>query len=114
MADGKWKDVTKRIETDKVLKDKAFKITSDPKYNSYQRGLASKFYKLFDKNSSGNGVANEPNYQLVNEVHKPIIKKFKKKKFIIIYRQYLGRWFSWYTIIEQMQQRNQIFIVCNW
>ena len=37
-------------------------------------------YKLFDKKSSGSGIANEPNYQLANELNKPIIKKFKKRK----------------------------------
>ena len=39
-------------------------------------------YKLFDKKSSGSGIVNEPNYQLANELHKPIIKKFKKEKII--------------------------------
>ena len=39
-------------------------------------------YKFFDKKSaslnksSGSGIVNEPNYQLTNERHKPIIKKF--------------------------------------
>ena len=76
MAYGKTKDLVKRTQSDKVLKDKAFKIASDPKYDGYQRGLASMVYKFFDKKSSGSGIANEPNYQLANELHKPIIKKF--------------------------------------
>ena len=47
----------------KVLRDKAFKIASDPKYNGYQRGLASMIYKFFDKKCSGSGIiANESNY----------------------------------------------------
>ena len=37
-------------------------------------------YKLFDKTSTGSGITNEPNYQLANELHKPIIRKFKKIK----------------------------------
>ena len=37
-------------------------------------------YKFFDKKSSENGIVNEPNYQLVNELHNPIIRKFKKRK----------------------------------
>ena len=41
MASGKSKDLVKRTQSDKVLKDKAFKIASDPKYDGYQRGLAS-------------------------------------------------------------------------
>ena len=77
---GKKKDLAKRRQQNKVLKDKAFKITSDPKYDSYQRGLASTVYKFFDKRSSGSGIANAPNYQLANEHHKPIIQKFKKRK----------------------------------
>ena len=76
MAYGKSKDLVKRIQSNKVLKNKAFKIASDPKYEVYQRGLALMFYKLFDKKSSGSGVANKPNCQLANELHKPIIKKF--------------------------------------
>ena len=80
MAYGKSKDLVKRTESeDNVLKDKAFKIASKPKYDDYQRGLASMVYKFFDKRSSGSGIINESNYQLANELHKPIIRKFKKK-----------------------------------
>ena len=43
-------------------------------------------YKLFDKKSRGSVVANEPNYQLANEIHKPIIKKFKKGKVYSSFR----------------------------
>ena len=44
-----WKkDLKKRTQLDKVLKDKAFKIASNPKYDRYQRGLASMVYKFFD------------------------------------------------------------------
>ena len=81
MAYGKTKDLVKRTQSDKVLKDKAFKIASDPKYDGYQRGLASMVYKFFDKKSKGSGiVTNEPNYQLANELHKPVIRKSKKRK----------------------------------
>ena len=86
MAYGKTKDLVKRTQSDKVLKDKAFKIASDPKYDGYQRGLASMVYKFFDKKSSGSGIANEPNYQLANELHKPIIRKFKKRKVYSSFR----------------------------
>ena len=62
MAYGKSKDLVKRTQSDKVWKDKAFKIASDPKYHGYQKGLASTVYKFFDKNSallkksSGSGI----------------------------------------------------------
>ena len=89
MAYGKSKDLIKRTQSDKVLKDKAFKIANNPKYNGYQRGLASMVYKCFDKKSAsldkskGSGIINEPNYQLANELHKPIVRKLKKKKMFI-------------------------------
>ena len=86
MAYGKSKDLAKRTESDKILKDKAFKIANDPKYDDYQRGSASMGYKCFDKKSSGSGIADEPNYQLANKVYKPIIRKFKKRKVYSSFR----------------------------
>ena len=83
MAYSKSKDLAKRTQSDKVLRDKVFRIASDPKYDGYQRGLASMIYKFFDKKSCGSGVAaTEPNYQLVNELHRQIIRKFNKRKVI--------------------------------
>ena len=49
MAYGKSKDLVKRTQSDKVLKDKAFKIAINPKYNGYQRGLASMIYNFLIK-----------------------------------------------------------------
>ena len=86
MAYGKSKDLMKRTQSDKILREKAFNIASDPKYDGYQRGLASKVYKFFDKKSSGSGIINETNYHLANELHKPIIRKFKKRKVYSSYR----------------------------
>ena len=57
MAYGNSKDLAKRAQSDKILKDKAFKIASDPKYDGYQRGLVSMVYKFFNKKFSGSGVA---------------------------------------------------------
>ena len=56
MAYGDFKDLKRRTQSDKVLKDKAFKIASNPKYDEYQRGLASMVYKVFDKKSRGAGI----------------------------------------------------------
>ena len=81
MAYGDFKDLPKRTAADKVPRGKAFKIASDQKYDGYQRGLASIAYKFFDKKSQGKGLANnKENVQLANELHKPIIKKFNKRK----------------------------------
>ena len=112
MAYGKSKDLAKRTQSDKVLRDKAFKIASDPKYDGYQRGLASMVYKFFDKKSSGSGVDAEPNYQLANELHRQIIRKFKKRKIYSSFRNNIWG-VSWYAIIKQIQQRDHVFTVCN-
>ena len=81
MAFGDFKDLKKRTIADKVLRDKAFKTGSDQKHDGYQRGLASMLYKFFDKKSQGSGFNNEikQNIQLSNEIHKLIIRKFKKR-----------------------------------
>ena len=55
MASRDFKDLKSRTFSDKVLKDKAFNITKNRKYDGYQRGLASMVYKFFDKSSSGSG-----------------------------------------------------------
>ena len=86
MVYGKSKDLGKRTQSDKVLRDKAFKIASDPKYDGYQRGLASVNYKSFDKKSDGGAVDTEPNYQLASKLRKQIIKKFKRRKVYSLFR----------------------------
>ena len=43
-------------------------------------------YKLFDKKFSGSGIANEPNCQLANELHKPVMRKLKKRKVYSSFR----------------------------
>ena len=81
MAYGDFKDLIKRTAADNVLRDKAFNIAKDPKYDGYKRGLASMVYKCFDKKTKGSGVKSMPqNEQLAEELHKPIIRKFKKRK----------------------------------
>ena len=56
MAYGDLKDLAKVTAADKVLRDKAFNIAKDPKYDGYQRGLASITYKFFNKKTSGSGI----------------------------------------------------------
>ena len=86
MPYGKSKDLIGRTQSDKVLIDKTFKIASNPKYDGYQRGLASMVYKFFNKKCRGSAVTNESNYQLANELHKPIVKKFKTRKVCSSFR----------------------------
>ena len=84
MTYGDFKDLKKRTAADKVLRDKAFNIAKNPKYDGYQRVLAFMVYKFFDKKTKGSGVtlANNSaiksipqNEQLAEELHKPIFKK---------------------------------------
>ena len=86
MAYGDFKDLARRTASNKVLRDKAFNIAENPKYDGCQIGLTSMVYKFFDKNSTsltdksakGSSVNNKikQNQQLVEELHKRIIKKF--------------------------------------
>ena len=80
MTYGDFKDLARRTVSDKVLKDKAFNIAKSPRYDGYQRGLTSIVYKFFDKKTSGSCAKSTPNEQLSEELHKPIIRKFKKRK----------------------------------
>ena len=49
MAYGDFKDLPKRTAFEKVLRDKAFNIAKNPKYNEYRRAIVSMVYKYFDK-----------------------------------------------------------------
>ena len=84
MAYGYFKDLKRRTAADNALRDKAFNISKNPKYDGYQRGSVSMVYKFFDKKTKSSGVtlANKSipqNEQLAEELHKPIITKFKRK-----------------------------------
>ena len=81
------KDLINRTEADKVLRDKAYDIASNPEYDDYQRGLASMVYKFFDKKSIGRGKAKPSSLEriasssiLADELHEPIIRKFNKRR----------------------------------
>ena len=86
------KDLINRTEADKVLKDKAYDIASNPKYNGYQRDLAGMVYKFFDKKSTGSGITRNTTKSsssiLADKLHKPIIRKFNKRK---VYSQFKDR-----------------------
>ena len=80
------KDLLNRTRADRILKNKAYVIASNPQYDGYQRGLASMVYKFFDskatsldKKAMGSGINNESS-KLAGELHKPIIRKFNKRK----------------------------------
>ena len=80
MAYGDFKDLKRRTVSDKILRDKAFNIAKNPKCDGCQRGLASMVQKFFHKKLKGCGVKIPLDEQLAKELHKPIIRKFKKRK----------------------------------
>ena len=100
-ACAKYKDVENRSISDQKLKNSAYDIASNSKYNGYQRGLASMVYKCFGskvapldkKTMSGNGNAKPSSFErtkefnkiLAEELHKPVIKKVNKRK---VYSQF--------------------------
>ena len=94
MAYGDFKDLKRRTFSDKVLRYKAFNIAKNPKYDGYQRGLASMVYNFFDKKSTGSGITNneiKQNLHLTKELHKPVIRNLKKRTdYSGFKRQYLG------------------------
>ena len=83
MAHGDFKDLARRTASVKVLRDKEFNIAKNLKSDGYQRELASIVYKFFDKTSAGISVNmhanNESLLNLAEELHKPSIRKFKKR-----------------------------------
>ena len=96
------KDLMNRTTSDKVLRDKAYDIASNPEYDGYQRGLASMVYKFFDKKSMGSGIVKDTTKSsssiLADELHKPIIKKFDKRK---VYSQFKNN--IWRVDLADMQ-----------
>ena len=81
MAYGKSKDLAKRTQSGKVLRDKAFKIASDLKHNVYQRGLASMVYKFFDKKSASFLLMNQIISLQISFTNR-LLKHLKREKFI--------------------------------
>ena len=97
------KDLINRTEADKVLRDKAYDIASNPKYNGYQRGLASMVYNFFAKKSMGSGIASSS--ILADESHKPIIRKLNKRK---IYSQFKDNiWGVGLTDMQSLSRKNK-------
>ena len=123
MAYGDFKDLTKRTAADKVFRDKAFNIAKDPKYDGYERGLASLVYKFSDKKTSRSGVttlANKSgiksipqNKKLAEQLHKPIFRKFKKRK---VYSEFKDNIWDAYLadmqLISKYNNKNIKYLLC--
>ena len=97
------KDLINRTEADKVLTDKTYDMASNPEYDGYQRGLASMVYKFFDKKSTGSGIASSS--ILADELHKPIINKFNKRK---VYSQFKDNiWGADLADMQSLSRKNK-------
>ena len=112
LTDDKYKDFAKRTESDKLLKDQAFKIANNQNCDGYQRGLAAMVYKFLDKNSRGSDVAMFGNksitnqLQRVNKLPKPIIRKLKKEEFIHHLKTIWGVDLADMELISKYNRRN--------
>ena len=93
IAYSKCKEFTKRAQS-----EKAFKIASNPKHDSYQRGLASIVYRFFDKKSTAAGIKSMANQKLANEPHKPITRKFKRRQLYSSFKDNI-----WGVDLDDMQ-----------
>ena len=82
LAYADFKDLTRRMVSDRILHDEAFNIAINPKYVGYQRGLSSMVCKCFDKKTFGSDIKNEniSNKELAEKLNKPIIRKSNKSK----------------------------------
>ena len=123
---GGFKDPTRRTVLDKILRDKAFNIAKNPYYDGCQRDLASIVYKFFDKKSaslwwsetlatqdkslSGSVVFKMrklSNKDLAEELHKPILRKFKKWK---VYFSFIDNiWGADFTDMQMISKFNKGF-----
>ena len=112
------KDLISRTKSDKVLRDKAYDIASNPEYDGYQRGLASMVYKFFDKKATGSGFKKLKNTTkssssiLADELYKPIIRKFNKRK---VYSQFKDNiWGVDLADMQSLSRKNKgiIYLLC--
>ena len=120
MAYGDFKDLAKRTAADKILRDKAFNIAKEPKNGGYQRGLASMVYKFFDKKTNSSGVttlanksavkAKPENEQLAEQLHKPIIRKFKKRKVYLAFEDNI--WGADFADMQLISKFRLTFLLC--
>ena len=119
----------------KTLRDKAFHIFKNLKHDGYRRGLASMAYKFFDKKPSDGAVTcaesetlvkrdkqdksaienNKfmPNQELAEELHKPIIRAFGKRKVYSSFEDYI--WGADHADMQLISKYNKdfVFIMCH-
>ena len=111
---GDFKNLTKTKASDKTLGDEAFNVAKNTKHYEYQRGIASEVDKFFDKKTASAAIKNEfiSYKELAEELHKPIIGKFEKRK---VHSPFIGN--VWGVDLTDMQSRSKFnegyfFLLC--
>ena len=84
------------------MKNRAYEITGNCKFDEYQRALASMVYKIFDKKTV---LGESVNKKLAKRLHKPVVKKLKKRKVYAIFKDSLRA--SYLTEMESLYCRNK-------
>ena len=109
------KDLAKRTVSDNMLKDRAYEIALNPNCDGYQRGLTSMMYKLFDKKLGSRAISkvrSNVNEVLAQELHKPVIKKFKRRKLYARFKDNI--WAVDLPEMVSLSSKNQIvkYLLC--
>ena len=83
------------------MKDKAYEIAINPKHDGYQRALASMVYRFFDQKTASGVSVNE---ELAQELHKPVIKKFKTRKVYVKFK--VNIWAAHFSEMGSLSSKN--------
>ena len=95
-------NLAKRTISGKILKDRGYELAGDPRYDGYHRALPSMVYKFFAKKTGSGGIVNE---QLAEELHKPVTKKFKRRKAYARYKDNI--WAADLAEMELLSSKNK-------
>ena len=96
------KDLPKITISGKSLRDRAYEFARNLNYDGYQRALASMVYKCFDKKTGSRISVNE---KLAEELHKPVIKKFKRRKVYARFKDNI--WAADLAEMESLSTKNE-------
>ena len=103
------RNLAKRTISDKILKDKANEIARNRKYDGNEGAIASMVYKVFDKRTRSGVCVNQ---QLAEELHKPVIKKVKRRKVYVRFKENI-----WEADLAEMgslssENKNVKYLLC--
>ena len=85
-----------------MIRDRAYEIPRNSNCDGYGRALASMVSKFFDKKTDS---AISPNEQLAEELHKPVIKKLKRRKVYVRFKDNI--WAAYLAEMESFSSKNK-------